>query len=119
MIEPLASFASKIFARRVRCVPALVLLCASAAHAQPERITFAEAVQRALVHNPTVRVATQEIARVHGLMREVRAAALPTLSANGTYTRLDADRTTSSASGGGVIQPRSSWTGNLQLTVPL
>src|SRR5713226_8421529 len=56
------------------------------------------------------------------------AAAIPTLTANGVYTRLDADRTTVAtaldASGNTVdvtriLQPRNSWTGSLQLTVPL
>src|SRR5918911_4128772 len=94
---------------------AALLLCGGAAHAQPERITFAEAMQRALARNASVRVAAQEISRVHGLMREVRAAALPILSANGVYTRIDADRT----SGGTVLQPRNSWNANVQLAVPL
>ena len=94
---------------------AALLLWGGAAHAQPERITFAEAMQRALTRNASVVVAAQEIARVHGLMREVRAASLPILSANGAYTRVDSDRT----SGSTVIQPRNSWSANLQLTVPL
>ena len=72
-------------------------------------------MQRALARNASLLVAAQEIARVHGLMREVRAAALPTLFANGAYTRLDADRTAS----GSVIQPRNSWVANVQLAVPL
>jgi outer membrane protein TolC len=106
--------------RRLSGAAALLLLCGSAAHAQPERITFSEAIQRSLLHNSTVRLAAQEIARVHGLMREVRAASLPTLSANGAYTRIDADRTLTNASGGvTVIQPRDSWIGNVQLAVPL
>ncbi|HWE22806.1 MAG TPA: TolC family protein [Myxococcales bacterium] len=120
MIErPVISLRSSLL--RGRCATiALFLLCGSAARAQPERITFSEAIQRALLHNSTVRVAAQEIARVHGLMREVRAASLPTLFANGAYTRLDSDRTTTSSTGGvSVIQPRDSWTGNVQLTLPL
>ena len=53
-------------------------------------------------------------------MREVRAASFPTLLANGAYTRTDADRTLTNASGGvTVIQPRDSWIGNVQLAVPL
>src|ERR671925_248770 len=99
----------------VRRATVALLLCGGAVRAQPERITFAEAMQRALAHNSSVLVAAKEISRVHGLMREVRAAALPTLFANGAYTRLDSDRTTGST----LIQPRNSWNGNLQLTVPL
>ncbi|TMB08186.1 MAG: TolC family protein [Deltaproteobacteria bacterium] len=111
---------------------AVMLLCSAAARAQqPERITFPEAVQRALLRNASVRIAVQEISRAHGIMREVRAAAFPTLSANGLYTRLDADRTTSAtvvdptttpptvSSVSRTVQPRDSWTANLQLAVPL
>jgi len=108
---------------------AVMLLCSAAARAQqPERITFPEAVQRALSRNASVRIAVQEISRAHGIMREVRAAAFPTLSANGLYTRLDADRTTSAtvvdptptvSSVSRTVQPRDSWTANLQLAVPL
>src|SRR2546430_12541985 len=105
-----------------------MLLCSAAARAQqPERITFPEAVQRALSRNASVRIAVQEIARAHGIMREVRSASIPTLSANGFYTRVDADRTTvttavdpSTSAVANVtrtVQPRDSWTANLQLAV--
>src|SRR5215470_6958105 len=100
MIESRIPSVSKVSPRRLSMAAALLLLGACAARAQPERITFAEAVQRSLAHNPTVRVAAQEIARVHGLMREVRASSLPTLFANGAYTRIDSDRTTASSAGG-------------------
>src|SRR4051812_37583688 len=56
-----------------------------------ERITFADAVKRALAHNPTARVADEEIRRAHALMEQARAASLPTIVGNGTYTRLDHD----------------------------
>src|SRR5207249_11621508 len=107
------------FLPRARRAAAALLLCGGAARAQPERITFAEAMQRALARNASLLVAAQEIARVHGLMREVRAAALPTLFANGAYTRLDADRVSTSSGTATVFQPRDSWTGNVLLAVPL
>jgi outer membrane protein len=122
----------------LRNLAAAVLLCGAAARAQPERIaparrqperiTFPAAVQRALLRNASIHIALQEISRAHGIMREVRAAALPNLSANGVYTRLDADRTTVAttidAAGNTVdttrvLQPRNSWIGNVQLVVPL
>jgi outer membrane protein TolC len=107
-----------------------VLLCGAAAGAQqPERITLSEAVQRGLLRNASVRIAVQEISRAHGILREVRAAAIPTLSANGLYTRLDADRTTvatvvdpvtgTASNVNRTVQPRDSWTANLQLAIPL
>jgi outer membrane protein TolC len=115
----------------LRNLAAALLLCGAAARAQPERITFPEAVQRALARNPSIQIALQEISRAHGIMREVRAAAIPTLSANGVYTRLDADRNTSAtlvdpattpptvSSVSRTVQPRDSWTANLQVAIPL
>src|SRR3989442_343674 len=114
----------------LRIPAAVLLLCGAAARAQqPERITFPEAVQRALARNASVRIAVQEIARAHGIMREVRSAAIPTLFANGVYTRLDADGTTgvtvvdpatgATSTGTRTVQPRDSWAANLQLAVPL
>jgi outer membrane protein TolC len=114
----------------LRRLAAAALLCGAAARAQqPERITFPEAVRRAVSRNYSVRIAVQEIARAHGIMREVRSGSIPTLTANGIYTRLDDERTTVSATvdpatGAPVtvartIQPRNSWIANLQLAVPL
>ncbi len=100
-----------------RNVAGALLLCGAAARAQPARIAFPDAVQRAVARNTAVQIALQEISRAHGIMREVRSAAIPTLTANGLYTRLDADRTT--AGTGTVIQPRNGWSGNLSLAVPL
>jgi outer membrane protein TolC len=56
-------------------------------------VSFREAWETALARNPTVTSALQEIRRVSGLMEEVRAASLPTLGVNATYTRLNKDRT--------------------------
>jgi len=113
-----------------RTLAAAALLCGAAARAQqPERITFPEAVQRALSRNSSVRIAVQEISRAHGILREVRSASIPTLTANGVYTRVDADRTTvttavdpSTSAVSNVtrtVQPRNAWTANLQLALPL
>jgi outer membrane protein TolC len=118
--------------KALRNLAAALLLCGVAARAQqPERITFPDAVQRALARNPSVHIALQEISRAHGIMREVRAAAIPTLSGNAVYTRLDAERTTAAAvvdstttpptvsNVSRTVQPRDSWIANLQLVVPL
>src|SRR5437868_2931983 len=105
----------------------LVLLVLAAA-APLERVTFDEAVRRATARNTNIEIAVREIDRAHGIMREVRAAALPTLYGNGIATRIDASRTTSTVTLNGAgtpvataatIQPRDSAQGNLQLTLPL
>ncbi len=95
----------------------LVWLLASAAGAQParERLSFDEVVKRALEHNPDVQVAQQEILRAQALLEQVRSASLPTLTANGSYTRLDGDRVLN----GNVIAGANQLAGNLLVSVPL
>lgn len=54
-------------------------------------VSLADAVRLALARNPTIVTAAQEIQRAEGILEETRAASLPTLSANATYTRLNND----------------------------
>jgi outer membrane protein TolC len=79
------------------------------------RITLAQALQRALVQNVSVVVALEEIRRAEALVREARAASLPTLIGTGIYTRLDMDRQFS----GRTILARDQLSANANLTVPL
>lgn len=78
-------------------------------------VTLEEAVKRAVLRNPTAEIATQEIQRAEALSRQARATWLPTLNANGTYTRLDNDRELN----GRVILSANQLSANLALTVPL
>jgi outer membrane protein TolC len=79
------------------------------------KVTWQQALDRALARNPSAVVATQEIARASALVREARAAWLPTLIGNGSYTRIDSAR----EFGGVVTTPIGQWNGNIQLNVPL
>jgi outer membrane protein TolC len=79
------------------------------------RITFADAVQRALARNPTVAVALADIERADALVKEARAGWFPTLVGNGSYTLLDHAR----AQNGTTVFERNQIYGNLTLTVPL
>ena len=79
------------------------------------KVTWRDALARALAQNPSAIVARQEIERASGLVQEARAGWLPVLSANGSYLRLNSART----SGGVVTTPVNSWNGNLAVTVPL
>ena len=97
---------------------------ARAADATPmdglERITLSQALARARAQNPTVIVARQEIERAEGLLREARAAELPTLVGTGLYTRLDHDRFVTQANGSQTkIGAVNQWNGSLTLTVPV
>jgi outer membrane protein TolC len=83
--------------------------------ASAQKLSFEEAMQRAMARNPTIEVAVEELRRADALVRQARATWFPTLNANGTYTRIDADRVLS----GRVIQGVDSLNANLTLTVPL
>ena len=74
---------------RNTCLALLVALSASpSALAQPaatiERVTFDEAVRRALANNPTLGQAAQAIVRAEGLLQQSRAAIRPALTLNAT-----------------------------------
>lgn len=80
-----------------------------------ERVGLADAVQRALARNPNALTAKEEIARSEAIVREARAASLPVLAGNGTYTRSDADR----VQNGVVLVARDEVAANAQLTIPI
>ncbi len=79
------------------------------------RMTLAQAVQRSLARNPSVVIALEEIRRYEAIVRETRSLSLPTLAANGIYTRLDADRTF----GGRTILAKDQLSANITLAIPL
>ncbi len=79
------------------------------------RVTFDEAVRRALARNPTALEAQEEVHRFHALMEAVRASSLPVLNAYATYTRIDHDR----VSNGVVFTPVGSLNVSAVLNAPL
>jgi outer membrane protein len=83
------------------------------------RVTFADAIKRALARNPNVVAAQADIARAEALVRQARSTFLPTLSANFTYTRLDSDRIFPGTTPPRVIAPADTENVNGALTVPL
>jgi multidrug efflux system outer membrane protein len=74
----------------------LVLSVANVATAQPaaeiERITFDEAIRRAIEKNPTVAEAAQAILRAETLLQQANTVRLPTVSGTLTTTTLDTER---------------------------
>jgi outer membrane protein TolC len=78
-------------------------------------MTFDEAIRRAVARNPNSEVAQQEVRRSQALVEQVRAGWIPTLSANATYARLDADRVFN----GNTIQSAGSFNANVTLSVPI
>jgi outer membrane protein len=58
----------------------------------PERVTFDDAVRRALERNPSVVSAAAEILRAEGLLRQARAVILPGVEVTGSNTTIDDSR---------------------------
>src|SRR5690242_15632010 len=78
------------------CGCCLGVLCVSVANlrgAQPpaptERLTFQDAVRRAIERNPTAAAAAAGIVRARGLLEQARAATLLQLTGNVTTTTLN------------------------------
>lgn len=112
----------------------LLSLCllASAARAQPaspaapepaanataiESIGFDEAVRRAAERSISAGIASQEIARVEGLLWEARSSSLPLVSAGVTATRIDAARRQKPSNV--VVVPRDQNNESLAASLPL
>ena len=81
----------------------------------PLKLTFEDAVQRAMAHNPNSDIQLEEVKRAQAQVEQVRSTWLPTLNGNGNYTHLDSDRSLN----GNVVQGQDSVNGNITLTVPL
>ena len=99
----------------MRSLLALVLLVGAAQAAEPPRLTLKQAIDRALTQNPRVLTQVQELARAQAQVTQVRAGALPSLTANGLYTHTPI---TASANGELFAAP-DNVTANLTASVPL
>jgi multidrug efflux system outer membrane protein len=80
-----------------------------------ERVTFEDAVRRALEKNPTVAEAATAILRAEGLLQQARAATRPALSGNVSNTVLNSAQ----GFGGAVVQPRDQVFFNANLSAPV
>lgn len=98
--------------RRRLTLSVAVLFFAVPAHAQgPQKVAFAEAIQRALARNPSSVVAEQETKRAEAIVEQVRSSWYPVLSANGSYTRIDDARAR--------VLPQDVLNANVTLSVPI
>lgn len=95
--------------------PTEVVRGAALAPPEVERVSLEAALRRALTRNPSVTTTLADLRRAEALVEQARAASLPSLTANGTYTRLDADRVLN----GNVILGANQLSANLNLTVPI
>jgi outer membrane protein TolC len=78
-------------------------------------VTLGEAVSRALAKNPTYATARLEVLRAEAVVRETRAAWLPTVYGYGSITHLDGDR----VQAGNVILAQTELAASVVVTVPL
>lgn len=97
-----------------RLLTLLVFLCASrVAVAAP--LTFDEVISLARRQNPSAASTRAQIDRALAILRQVRGAALPSLTANASYTRLDSDRMLADR----ILQNRDTLSANLTATLPI
>ena len=96
-----------------------IVMLASAAHAQPpvvvERVTFQQAIDRALANNPSAAIAAAGILRAEGLLSQARAATRLQVTGNVTTTTLNKGVEFQDA----TVVPRSQITGSLTLDQPI
>ncbi|HTN53405.1 MAG TPA: TolC family protein [Anaeromyxobacter sp.] len=80
-----------------------------------EAVDFDEAVQRAALHATLSTIAAEEVHRAEALLVETRSGSLPLLTANATYTHLEAARVVA----GNVTNPQDAANGNAILSLPV
>ena len=80
-----------------------------------ERVTFQEAIERALKNNPSIQQASEAVLRAEGLLQQARAATLPAF--NAFYT--NATLSTGTSFNGIVVQPRNQSTMSASLSMPV
>ncbi|MCA1560923.1 MAG: TolC family protein [Acidobacteria bacterium] len=104
-----------------RCAVLIALALASprgvlAQTAAPvERVTFEEAIARAVSHNPGVAEASAGILRAEAVLQQVRAGSRPAITGNATTTTIDTER----SFGGEAVTPRTQLAATMDLAVPL
>ena len=81
----------------------------------PTRISFDEAVKRAVAQNPSVLVAAANILSAQGLLRQARAAVLPNVAVTGTNVTLDDSR----GIGDQVFTPQNTFSAGIGVAMPL
>jgi outer membrane protein TolC len=105
--------------RRIHSVSIAILVFATAASAQTpvvvERVTFQQAIDRAVANNPSAAIAAAGILRAQGLLAQARSGSMLQVTGNVQSTTLnkgvDFEGTT--------VQPRSQLTASLTLDQPL
>src|SRR5688500_13274074 len=99
-----------------RAIAVLVMLLPAPAVAQElERVTFDEAVRRAVTNHPTVQQAAAGVRRAQSILQQVRARSLPSVDASFSTNVIDPVTSFEGSS----ITPRTQTLSTAGLTVPL
>jgi outer membrane protein len=85
------------------------------AQAPPQRVTFADAVQRAIARNPSAAAAAAEILRADAFVRQARAVTLLAITGNVTSTTLNTGVKFEDT----TVTPQSQLTAALDVSMPL
>jgi outer membrane protein TolC len=80
-----------------------------------ERVTFDDAVRRALDRNPSVVIAAADILRAEGLLKQARAVILPGVEVTGMNTTIDDSR----GIAGQTFTPQNVFNAAVSLSMPL
>jgi outer membrane protein TolC len=83
--------------------------------AQTPSLTMPQAIERALSQAPRISTVRASVQRAEALVVQSRAAWLPTLSVNGTFTQLEGNRGLADR----VLVAAQTGSANLQLAFPL
>jgi len=104
--------------RRPLIAVALAVEClgsAARAQAPPQRVTFADAIQRAIERNPSAAVSAAQILRAEALVRQARAAARLAVTGNVTSTTLNTGVKFEDT----TVTPQSQLAATLEVAMPL
>jgi len=100
-------------------VPAIFLVAANSAQAQPlERLTFQQAIDRAVANNPTIAGAAEGILRAEAILQQTRSSSLPALAAT-FATNITNPVKFDTGSGTAVVVPGVQTTTSPLLSVPI
>lgn len=109
---------------RVSRIAALVVLCAAGARAQTppaqtpppiERVSFRDAIARAVAKNPSSAIAAAGILRAEALLRQAKSAVGPQVAGNVTTTTINKGVEFQ----GTTVSPQNSVTGTIDVTMPV
>lgn len=89
------------------------------AQSAPTQLSFDQVVQTAVAKSPRILAARLEVERAMALLMQARAASMPTLTVNGTYTRLDADRVLGTGDAQRLVAGANQISANAQIALPV